>query len=128
MEIIIAVNYLCKTPHRRCLTGFWICLGFWKCQDSEFLKIPGFWIYQCCEHARALNMLLVLNMSECWIYHGFKYTRVTQGSEYVCIWLSNSWICLIMPEYAGICVNMHKSVWMVFFLQLHIVIHYLRQS
>ena len=115
MKIIIAVNYLYKTLHRRCLTEFWISLGIWICQGSEFLNIPGFWIYQSWEHTRVLNMLLVLSMSGYWIYHGFKYTRFTQGSEYAWIWLSNSWICYIMPEYAGICMNMHKSVWMGFF-------------
>ena len=31
----IAVNYFRKTFHRRCLTWFWIYLGFWICQRSE---------------------------------------------------------------------------------------------
>ena len=46
-----------------------------------------------CNYARVLNILLVLNMSVFWIYHGSKYFRVTQGSEY-------AWIYLIMPESA----------------------------
>ena len=39
-------------------------------------------MYQGWEYAKALNMLLVLNMSGFWIYQGSKYARVTQGFEY----------------------------------------------
>ena len=80
---------------RGSLTGFWICLGFWICQRSEYmgiLNIPGLWICQGSEHASGLNM------SGFWIYHGSKYARVTQGFEYAWIRLNNSWIWLIMPE------------------------------
>ena len=42
----------------------------------------GFKIYQGFEYASVLNMLLVLNMSRFWIYHGSKYARVTLGVEY----------------------------------------------
>ena len=47
-------------------------------------------------------MLLVLNMSEFWIYHSSKYARITQGFEYARIYLSNSWVCMIMhyPSYS----------------------------
>ena len=117
MKIIIAVDYLCKTPHRRCLAGFWICLGFSICQRSEyigFLNIPGLWICQGSEYASGYEYVNVLNIPP------FKiYIRVTQGSEYAWISLKNSWICLIMPEHAGICVNMPKSVWMAFFTITH---------
>ena len=73
---------------------------FWTAQDSEYvsgsecarvLDIPGFWI--CLWF---------------WIYHGSENARITQGSQYA----------LIIPEYAGICGNMPKSVWMAFVLHL----------
>ena len=60
------------------------------------LNIPGFWIYQGSEYA------WVLNMPRFWIYHGSQYTGVTQASECAWISLDNSWICLIMSEYARI--------------------------
>ena len=50
-------------------------------------------------------MFLVLNMSVFWIYHGSEYARFTQGFEY-------AWLCL----------NVNKSVWMAFVLRLPIVI------
>ena len=56
-------------------------------------------------------MFLVLNMSEFWIYHGSEYARFTQGFEY-------AWLCLNVP----------KSVWMAFVLHLPIVIPYLKES
>ena len=53
---------------------------------------------------RVLNMLLLLNMSRFWIYHGSKYTMDTQGYG-----------------YAGLCPNASKSVWMAFVLHLPII-------
>ena len=44
-------------------------------------------------------------MSGLWIYHGSKYVRITQGSEYALICLNNFWICLIMLECASISLN-----------------------
>ena len=52
------------------------------------LPFGGFWpgtpiytyYFQACEYARVLIILLVLNMSGFWIYHGSKYARVTHGS------------------------------------------------
>ena len=38
---------------------------------------------------------------------------VTQGSDYIWIYLNNSQIWLIVSEYVRICRNMPKSVWMV---------------
>ena len=56
-------------------------------------------------------MCLVLNMSGFSIYRGSEYFRFTQGFEY-------GWLCLNVP----------KSVWMVFVLHLPIVTHYLKES
>ena len=64
-EIIIAVNYFRKTPHRRILVGFWICLGFWICQRSEYtgvLNIPGLWICQGSEYAASSEYVRVLDI------------------------------------------------------------------
>ena len=67
MKIINASFYMCGTV-------------FWTCQRSEYSK---FRIYQVCEYAGVLNMLLVLNMLGFWIYHSFKYVMVLQGSKFV---------------------------------------------
>ena len=58
------------------------------------LNTPRFYIYQSTEYTR------VLNMPGFWICQATEYTWVTQASE--CAWISlvNSWICLIMSEYA----------------------------
>ena len=41
----------------------------------------------------------------------------------VCLWWYDFvWICLNMPEYPGILVNIPKSGWMSFFSQVFIVI------
>ena len=78
---------------------------------ASVLNIPVFWIYQGCEYAGVLNMLLVLNMS------GFSgYTTVlnlfglTLGSEYTWICLNNFW----MPDYAWMCLNL--SEWLLFYI------------
>ena len=34
------------------------------------------------KHARVLSKYLALDMPGFWVYHGFKYARVTQGYEY----------------------------------------------
>ena len=110
VKIIIAVNYFYKTLHRRCLTGFWICFEFWICQHSEntgVLNMPGLFVYRA-----ILNMLLILSMWGFWIYHSFKYVRVTQVCEYV-------WI---ISGYVWLCLNVPKSVWMAFVLHLLIIV------
>ena len=66
-NFIVAFNYFRKTLHGSCLTEFWICLGFWIYKRPEY---AGVWIYQACEYTRVLNMILILNMSGFWIYHG----------------------------------------------------------
>ena len=68
---------------------------------SLILNEPEFWIYKSSEYASGFEYVMILNILEFWICH-----RVTQGSEY-------TWIIL---EYARICVNMTKSVWMAFAL------------
>ena len=88
------------------------------------LNIPGFrrcfcrWMCQSFGCTRVLNMPLVLNMTGFWIYQSSEYARVTQGSEYAWIISEYAWICLIIvnvPEYAGKCMNIPKSVWIAFF-------------
>ena len=48
---------------------------------ASVLNIQGLWINQGYEYIRVLNMLLVLNMSRFWLYHG-QHARIAQGSEY----------------------------------------------
>ena len=50
------------------------------------LNVPAFWI----------SMWF-------WICQVFEYARVTQGSKHAWIYLNNSRISLIMPEYAWMC-------------------------
>ena len=100
MKIIIAVKHFRKTLHRRYLTGFWISPGFSICQHSEYTgvpNIPGLWICQGSKYA-----------SWPWICQGvldIPWFKICQG--YTGFWkcLNNSWICLILPEYASICLN-----------------------
>ena len=96
MQIIIAVNYFRKTVHRRCLTGLWICLNFWKYQRSEYTGV--------------LNMVLVLNMTGLWMYHGSmpELHRVPNMPEY-------NWLCSYHVTYAfqnestlSICLNVKE--------------------
>ena len=68
---------------------------------SLVLNVPQFWIYP-----RVLNMPLDLNMPGFSIYQSSEYSKVMQGSEYA--WL--------IPEHTGICVNMPKSAWMALVL------------
>ena len=82
--------------------------GFWICQGSKYtrvLNMPGLWIYQCYEYVSVLNMLGF------WIYQGSEYTWFTQASE--CAWtsLENSWVGLIISEYAWIYLNISAYVW-----------------
>ena len=99
--------------------GFWICLYFWICQNSEntrVLNMLGLWIYQCSDCASG---------SSC---QGSEYSSLMQVSAYAWIPLNNSryvWLCMNisgMPEYAGICVSMSKSAWVAFGLHLPIEI------
>ena len=68
-----------------------------------------------------LNIPLVLNMPELWIYQSSEYVRVTQGSEYAWIIPEYVWICLIMPGYVWTCWNMHwiclnLPEWLLFYI------------
>ena len=53
-------------------------------------------------------MFLVLSMSGFWMYHSFKYVKVTQGSEYASM----------IPGYVWLCLNVPKSVRTAFALHL----------
>ena len=103
--------------------------GFWICQGSKYtrvLNMPGLWIYQGYEYVSVLNMLGF------WIYQGSEYTWFTQASE--CAWtsLENSWVGLIISEYAWIYLNISAYVWislnlseLIFFLHDPIARHFL---
>ena len=52
-----------------------------------------------------------------WIYKGSVYHRITQVSKYA--WVIPEYA---MPEYAGICVNVPKSIWTTFILHISIAI------
>ena len=102
MDVWQGSEYASSSEYPRVLNspGFWIYLWFWMCQSFGYTRV--------------LNMPLVLNIPGFWIclwfwiYQGSEYARITQGSQYA----------LIIPEYAGICGNMPKSVWMAFVLHL----------
>ena len=94
---VFTKRFIVDAWHRRCLNKPWV------------LNIPEFSIHRGYEYTRVLNMFLVLNMSGFWIYHDSEYARFTQGFEY-------AWLCLNVP----------KSVWMAFVLHLPIVIPYLK--
>ena len=38
-KIILAINYFDKPPKCICLTGFWICVGFWIFQGFEYARV-----------------------------------------------------------------------------------------
>ena len=70
MKITIAVNNFWKTLHHRCLTVFWICLGFW-------FELPGFWI--------------------CWDYTGF---QICLNNFWICLNMPKyARICLNLTEW-----------------------------
>ena len=108
----IAVNYFRKTPHRRFLTGFWICIGFLICHRSEYTvvpNIPGFWICIWFWICQGSGYTKVLNMPG--------LHRVFNIPEYD----------RIIPGYDWLCLNVPKFVWMTFVLHLPIVISYLKE-
>ena len=86
---------------------------------SYFSKHSIVYVWQSSEYTsgskylRVLNMSLVLNVSEFWIWiylwfwmhQDTEYARVTQGSEFAWI-ITDYWLCLNMPDYVGICMNM----------------------
>ena len=110
--MITTINYFCRTLHRRCLTGFWICPRFSVCRGSKYASRS--------EYAR------VLNIPRFWICFWFS---VCQDSEYVrftwsskCAWIipEYAWLYLNLPEYK--CVNMTKSAWRAFVLLVSFLI------
>ena len=96
---------------------------FSKCSIVDVWQ--GFEYAYGSEYPRILNMSLVLNVPEFWIYQGseyasgFEYARILSIPEFgICqgytgfrICLNNSWICLIMSGYIWLCLNMPKYVW-----------------
>ena len=75
-------------------------------------------------------MLLLLNMSRFWIYHSFKYVRVTQGSKYAWIipgyvrnlWLNMSeWLLLYIHPLEFLISRNHRlfswkvNIWFFFY-------------
>ena len=133
-KIIIVVNYFHKALHHKCLAVFWICLGFWIYQRSEYTRVRGFWVYQDCEYAgfwtcfwfwicedsgytKVLNMHGTINTNSN-INSFMKYAklhRVLIMAEYAWIILGYAWLCLNVPKY----------VWMALVIHLAIVISYL---
>ena len=96
-EVEKIINYFRKTLYCEGLTGFWICLGFWKCQRSEFTKVMNitrfwicFWLWTCQSsgYTTALNMPglhRVLNIPEyVWIIPGYAWMCLNQLSKAVC--------------------------------------------
>ena len=80
------------------ISGFWIYHGFWICQNSKYLRllnIPGFWI-----------------CIWLWIYQGFEFDLVAQGSEYVWICLNIFWIffCILHFDQCQPIVNQHWKI------------------
>ena len=59
-----------------------------------------------------LKMLVFWMCVWFWLWESSENARVTQCSDYVWICLSNSWIYMIMPEYAWIFLNISK--WLLF--------------
>ena len=75
----------------------WLNELFWLYQGSEYTWLSYMFV-------RLLKMLLVLNLSVSWIWHG-----------YICRGYTEFWICLnmaqyasIMPEYALMSLNMSE--------------------
>ena len=111
-KIVIVINWFRKTLHCRCLTSFWIYQGSECGSCFEYARAQGL-IYQC------TSMPLVLNIEGLfWIYEGSEYAIVTHSFDH-------AWICLNIPnmsEYAGISVNMSKSLWISFAWHFPVVI------
>ena len=62
-----------KIFHHKYLTGFWICLEFWKyqCYTGFFRKQPVIHVWQVSEYS------LVSQSARAWIYQGREYAKVT---------------------------------------------------
>ena len=101
------LHYFRKTLYRRCLTELWIC----------FMS----WIYQCSWYGSDSEYARVLNIPGFWICKGSEYTKITQASECVWISLDNSWICLIMFEYARM-LNTNSTLFQPVLLRLQFAI------
>ena len=65
-----------KIFHHKYLTGFWICLEFWKyqCYTGFCRKQPVIHVWQVSEYS------LGSQSARAWIYKGREYAKVTHGS------------------------------------------------
>ena len=90
MKTAIALNNFCTMLHLRCLTRFWICLGFWVSQGSEYtsvLKMPGFciclWFSMCQRNIYIYHWTVVCGL----IYQGKEQSKnflfSSRGGVYV---------------------------------------------
>ena len=116
------------TPFLQNTSGwFWIWQGF---EQTRVLNKPGFWIYQGSEYAPGYEFARVLNTRVwLWVCQDSEYVRITQGSEYawICLIMSG-WICLDLSEYAGICVNMPKSLSSLVYLKAWLLVSTFSQN
>ena len=81
------------------------------------LNVTEFWIYQGSEYAFGFECTRILNIPEFWICQGYTGFRICRINSCICLNMPDYvWISLEMPEYAGTCVNMPKSAWMTFVL------------
>ena len=65
-----------KIFHHKYLTGFWLCLEFWKyqCYTGFCRKQPVIHVWQVSEYS------LGSQSARAWIYKGREYAKVTHGS------------------------------------------------
>ena len=66
---------------------------------SLILNIPEFWIYKGSEYASGFEYARILNIPNFWIYQSYTGFGIC---------LNNSWICLNMPDYVSICLNISE--------------------
>ena len=89
MKIVFKKDYMLLTVFTKCsmydVWQGWICFGFW------------FWIYQDFEYIWVLNM------------QGLK--RVLNMPEYTWVNSEHASICLNMPKYAWMCLNLPNDSW-----------------
>ena len=128
VKTILVVNYFRKTPHRRCLTGFWVlhhrcltgfwvCLGFWIYQRPQYtgiLNITGLWIYLTYMPVFWICFWL-------WICQGSRYTTVLNmpALDRVLSILEYVWIIPGMPGFGWMCINL--SEWLLFYIYLYLL-------
>ena len=98
-KIIVAFNYFHKILHLKSLRGFWIYVGFWICQDSDYSRVfnmPGFRISRVMQ-----GLSIFVNMKRFWVgigmqlWKGSEYSRIPNMSDfYICKYYTGFWIWL----------------------------------